>query len=318
MKFQSLEQNLFFTKNDNEDRRLGDFAISSSSLSDLQTLKPSLCLWGYPDDEGIVMNGGRPGAKLGPQEIRYFFYRMTAPETDLSRIIDFGNVDTKMALAERHEQGRSLAHAVCQSQIPFIALGGGHDYGYSEASGFLSATRGGALKPVVINIDAHLDVRPTDKGFHSGTPFRRILTEFKNDFHFFEVGLQAQCNSPSHAKWAEQNGAHLFWMADKSSSELLDALTQALLPFKNHPLFLSVDIDGFSSSIAPGCSQSWPTGLELAPFLKLLRFLKSHFQLAGLGIYEVSPPLDLDKVTAKLAAVLAYHFAFETSQGAPS
>jgi formiminoglutamase len=38
--------------------------------------------------------------------------------------------------------------------------------------------------------------------------------------------------------------------------------------------------------------------------------LKTQFQLAGLGIYEVSPPLDVVQMTSKLAAILVHRFAF--------
>jgi formiminoglutamase len=316
MKFQPADHKLFFTKNDPDDRRLGEFVNSSSSIADLKLLQPQLSLWGYPDDEGILMNGGRAGARLAPPEIRHFFYRMTCPENSARsfRMLDFGNVDVTLPLAERHEQGRILATEHCKANIPFVALGGGHDYGYCETTGFLShftSAKESSKKPVVINIDAHLDVRPIDKGFHSGTPFRRALTEFKNEFHFFEVGLQPQCNSPQHAQWAENQGAKLFWLnGHESTSQVLQQVRTSLQTHRGSPVFLSVDIDAFSSQIAPGCSQSWPTGLELAPFLEFMAELKTQFQLAGLGIYEVSPPLDVVQMTSKLAAILVHRFAF--------
>ncbi|MNL46507.1 Formimidoylglutamase [compost metagenome] len=77
-------------------------------------------------------------------------------------------------------------------------------------------------------------------------------------------------------------------------------------------VFLSVDIDAFTSSEAPGCSQSWTTGLFTKDFMAALAWLIASYDVRGLGIYEVSPPLDQDNRTSKLAALIAHKFIFST------
>jgi formiminoglutamase len=75
---------IFFSKNDPQDIRLGDLAKAASFNSPINS---DLSIWGYPDDEGIFLNGGRPGAHKAPEQIRKFFYKMT-PHTDLQKKTD--------------------------------------------------------------------------------------------------------------------------------------------------------------------------------------------------------------------------------------
>lgn len=64
----------FFTKDNPQDLRLGDF---TKSLTEATGLKGSVVVMGYPDDEGIQNNKGRAGAKDAPKCIRENFYKMT-------------------------------------------------------------------------------------------------------------------------------------------------------------------------------------------------------------------------------------------------
>ncbi len=293
------------------DPRLKDCVSYETNTSHLSAATADLVLWGYPDDEGIVMNGGRPGAKMAPDSIRQVFYKTTPGLgfTQLPKIVDLGNVDVSKPLSDRHERGRALARAACEKQISFLSLGGGHDYGYSDTCGFLDTFAGKSLeKPLVINLDAHLDVRPLDKGHHSGTPFRRALTEFPFEFEFFEIGLQPQCNSKDHWQWALDQGAHILPYDQVKGHSLVSKTQSELEMYRGRPTFLSVDIDSFASSEAPGCSAPWPTGLEIRYFTELLEWLQSHLDVRGMGIYEVSPPLDEGNKTSRLAALIAFYY----------
>ncbi|MBC7740604.1 MAG: formimidoylglutamase [Bdellovibrionaceae bacterium] len=304
---------LFFSKHDPEDPRLGDL-FKPQALTDGSLLADQVALFGYPDDEGIKLNGGRPGAAEAPRLIRQFLYKMTPSHKKDLALLDLGDLSTKVDLAERHEQAQTIMEYLQTKKVRTISLGGGHDYGYSDSSGFVKA----ALKnypnerPVVINFDAHLDVRPTEKGFNSGTPFYRLLSEFHKDITFAEVGLQPQCNSLFHREWAQKKGATLFDLKDVSGGKIQTLFQHPF--FKNisktTPVFISFDIDCLTSSEAGGCSQSWATGITTQEALDFLDTLYQISNVRGIGIYEVSPPLDHDFKTSKTAALLAYHFLF--------
>ena len=57
-----------------------------------------------------------------------------------------------------------------------------------------------------------------------------------------------------------------------------------------------------------GCSQSWPTGFTPNELLPLFDLIYKNTDVRVLGLYEVSPPLDQDGRTAKLAAQIIYQF----------
>ena len=303
---------LFFSKDDKRDLRLGDLATPVSDIP-----KDSYCLLGYPDHEGINLNGGRVGAAEAPAKIREYLYKMTPPKGVLPenfKIADCGDLNPDLGLiAARHTKVLNFAGRLQAEANRILSFGGGHDYGYPDAAAFVQTQLALGLRPVVINFDAHLDVRPTDKGLNSGTPFFRLLNEFKSQFDFFEIGLQPQCNSPFHAEWAESMGASLHWLDDVrragGPASLLKELLGPRLELKT-PVFVSFDIDSLNSAQAPGCSQSWATGLELSETIEALRLLKKSTDLKAMGIYEVSPPLDICNITAKSAAILAYNFLF--------
>ena len=127
-------------------------------------------------------------------------------------------------------------------------------------------------------------------------------------FEFFEVGLQPQCNSRQHWAWAEKQGAHLSLLSQVQEEGLLNHLERILKPFHDHPVWISLDIDAICSMEAPGCSQSWTTGLKTEELFQAFSWLKENLQWQSFSIYEVSPPLDSDLRTAKLAAQFAHHF----------
>lgn len=322
----AVPPDLFFTKNDPEDLRLGDIAKSRTfpqiatdevTLDQLSSKKERpLLVWGYPDDEGIRLNGGRLGAESAPFEIRKYFYKMTPASLQMAQanIADLGNLKVDTKLADRHEAGRKMAAAATQSALPWISLGGGHDYGYSDGAGFIQSHLTRGVRPFIINIDAHMDVRPTTHGFNSGTPFRRLLEEFSQKFDFIEMGVQDHCNSLQHISWAEKQGALVLPLTEIRKNGLLNLLKASIstrFPYLSEskaPLWLSLDIDGITSNEAPGCSQSWTTGLTTVEVMDLFHFLAQHFDWQALSIYEVSPTLDADSRTSKLAALFMYQF----------
>lgn len=310
--WEPIAKELFFSKRDPQDIRLGDLA-KSCAIENLPQAS-QFAIWGFPDDEGIRLNGGRTGSAQAPNEIRRFFYKMT-PNPWIPHhpdILDLGNLQVEqLSLPDRHAQGKKMSYTLTKSKTSWVSLGGGHDYGYADGAGFLRSHIEENRRPLVINIDAHLDVRPTDQGFHSGTPFRRLLEEFKGEFDFLEIGIQPQCNSVHHLGWAESQGALVIPLHEVRNKGLVESLKNLPQIFSQNPLrplWLSFDIDGMSALEAPGCSQSWASGLHIEEIFEMFHYLKTHTDFQAMSLYEVSPPLDVDHRTSKLAALLTHHF----------
>ncbi len=323
----SINKDLFFSRQDPNDLRLGDVVIQAK-VDDLVNSKAlrKIAVLGYPDDEGIKLGGGRPGAALAPSRIRNFFYRMTAPafldqsdsksHAQSPQVFDIGDLDPKFSnhILDRHAFAQMTALKVLQANARLITLGGGHDYGFPDAAAYCEYAIANQQRPLIINYDAHLDVRPTDRGITSGTPFFRLLEKYP-DIDFVELGLQGQCNSSHHLSWARERGALCSFEEERLSEGIsLAAVLQRFVgesALRRRSAFLSIDIDGFTSAVAPGASQSWPTGFQPQDFFDSLSWCLQRLDVRSIGIYETSPPLDVDDRTSRLAALIAHRFMFQ-------
>jgi formiminoglutamase len=306
-RFTPTDPALYFSRQDNSDPRLGDLVLDGSSSVRAQA---EVAVLGYPDDEGIALNGGRPGARLAPVEIRRWLYKMTPhPQRRLKAFCDHGDLLTDGPIEQRHDQAASRVAELLGEGRQVLSLGGGNDYAYADGIAFLR--RHQDARPLVINIDAHFDVRPTDKGLNSGTPFYRLL-ESGLGFDFVEFGIQPQCNSRAHWRYVQDKGGRIVTVEEylDSGLPLLEFSTTALgeLLLKRRPCFLAVDIDSFCLAAAPGASSSWPLGLSPREFYPVFLTWLKRLDVRVLGIYEVSPPLDQASATVKWAAQLAHGF----------
>jgi len=69
-----------------------------------------------------------------------------------------------------------------------------------------------------------------------------------------------------------------------------------------------VDMDFFSSDSAPGASQTFPIGITANQFLPFWQNLCVRHKPLLSSFYEVSPPLDFDNRSSRLAAILIHQF----------
>jgi len=306
--FSPIDNSLFFKGKDAADPRLGDLVKMSPD-------NPGVAILGYPDDEGIRLNHGRPGAKDGPDAIRQWLYRMTPnARRPLKPFFDLGNLKFASDLGQRHKDVSASVEDLLKKNHQVLSFGGGNDYAYADGCGFLNSL-GANERGVVINIDAHLDVRDVSHGLTSGTPFFRMLeSDFK--FDFAEVGIQAQCNAKKHWDFVEKHGGRIVTMDEvlQAGQSMNDVVTKRLGDWlvKRRPAFVAIDIDAFAHPFAAGSSAPWPLGILPHDFYPLLHTLLTRLDVRVLGIYEVSPGLEEGFGTAKLAAQWAHMFLHRT------
>ncbi len=274
---------------------------------------------GYVDDRGVERNGGRTGAFEAPDEIRKLLYSMTLavenPKELPLKIWDIGNLKSwGDSLHKAHENARMVIAKIREKGGKILSLGGGHDWAYAD---FVDFSKTGGKKAQLVNIDAHLDMRPLpeneDKAWHSGTPFRRILSE-ENPPRFTAIGLQKHCNAQAHINWAHGVRAATVFLEDMSLnlSDQVEFLSKKLDLDSDgkHPFGLSIDLDAFPQSAAPGVSA--PQAIGVDPMIAISLIQKMGKNLQQLGLYEMNPRYDLDGRTARLAAKLAHTFLVST------
>src|SRR5690348_1472209 len=160
-----------------DDPRLGE--VVEFWRGDPAALRPGRpVLIGFPQDEGVRRNGGRVGAAEAPREIRRWLYRLVPwdceTESDLAALglLDLGNVRIDGDLEQTQAALGEVVGAVLRGGAVPVVLGGGHETAYGHDLGYVAA----GIPVGVVNIDAHLDVRPLIDGKgHSGSPFRQMM-----------------------------------------------------------------------------------------------------------------------------------------------
>ena len=271
-----------------DDLRLEDHWKTLSLKSLLSQSQPEgVVIISYPDDQGIRLNNGRPGAKDGPKRILFYLGRLVYQGSRTPKIFILKENLRSSSLAKRHEEAEIRMKALLKKGYRVLTLGGGHDYGYPDAAAYAEIIRGS-----VLNMDAHLDVRPVIKNkFNSGTPFYRFVERF-GGYTLIEWGIQDQCNAIAHKEYAKNKGVRIY---DEESP----------CPNISGLVGLSVCLDAFQG--IRGVSAPVMTGLSIREGLKAAKALstRSHW----MGIYECAPRYDpLHEDSARLGANFAYRF----------
>lgn len=261
-------------------------------------------LHGFAVDEGVRRNKGRLGAKDAPDIIRKNMANFPVILPDFS-MLDFGNITCEDGNLENTQN--NLAKNVSKVLLKggkSLVLGGGHEVTYAHYLGIKTAFP--EQKIGIINIDAHFDNRQPDKGVgpSSGTGFWQIAQE--GPINSLHIGIQRNSNTLKLFDTAHQYGMK-YILADELFFENLASIYQRIDDLLNSVDFayLTICMDVFNASIAPGVSASAYNGIFAdATFMHFYRHILKNKKLVALDVAEVNPSFDLQDRTARLAACL--------------
>ncbi len=306
------DKNLFYSRNDATDVRMGEIVIHEKKNYPSQI---DIGIIGVPDDEGVRRNLGRVGAKQAPTAIRTALYKYT-PFSFFTKklisqlsIVDFGDVKIGKTLENTHNNLQNIVEELLSKNIFPIILGGGHDIAYPNFSA-LSQT---SNKIGIINIDSHLDFRKPNPQRNSGTSFHEILKNHSQKIspkNFVELGIQSFVNSSQHIKELQKTGATIIPFSTIQKNGIETSIKKAYtIATKNaNNLYVSFDIDSVKNSDAPGVSASLPTGLTAEEILTTAFFVGKKRKTKLIDIVEMNPNHDIDNKTAKLSASIIMYF----------
>lgn len=270
----------------------------------------SVAFVGFPVDEGVRRNQGRPGAAKGPAAIRRACAALPDHFPAGTALYEAGDVgiekeDLKGAQAAL---GRQVAALLDRGFFP-VVLGGGHEVAWGTFQGVLAAAPAGACLGI-LNIDAHFDLRQPVDGPTSGTGFYQMGEACREQglpFRYCCLGIQRSGNTRALFERADSLGVQ-YHLAGALSGEAAFGVERSLRTFVAAAdlLYLSVDLDAFHASYAPGVSAPNALGLTPEQVLPLLRSVMASGKVAALDIAELNPAYDVDGRTARLAASLLF------------
>ena len=281
-------------------------ATETINLQKSPLISADIALLGYQCEEGIRRNLGRIGAKEGADAVRKQLSNLAFHHVHKS-IIDVGNVvcDDRNLASTQQTISNIISKLVSHNTFP-IVIGGGHDVAYGHFKGLHQGLNlKEDAKIGIINFDAHFDLRPVVKAGNSGTPFSQILEEYGESVKYLALGIQQQSNSKELFDNAERLGVKYLLNYDCEVSNI-NAIFSTIDTFKAEMdyLYITIDMDGFSSAYAPGVSAPSPMGFTPFFVFKTLEYIFKTKTVVGLDIAELSPKYDLDNATARLASRL--------------
>ena len=276
-------------------------------IADWAQLEADVAILGAPFDAGTQW---RSGARFGPRAVReastlFSFGHAGAYDHEDEavylpgsvRIVDMGDADIVHTNTERsHANIEAGVRAALAAKALPVTIGGDHSVNIPciramQAHGPFH----------ILQIDAHLDFVDERHGVRHGhgNPMRRAL-EQSFVTGLTQVGIR---NVSSTAREGYDD-------ARAMGSDILSVRqTRALGPNKTAervpegvPLYITIDIDAFCPSIAPGTGTPSHGGFLYYDVLELLQQVARRHEIIGIDLVEVAPDYDPTGSTAILAA----------------
>jgi agmatinase len=275
---------------------------------DWEAIAADVAILGAPFDGGTQW---RPGARFGPRAIReastlFAFghagaYDHEDDATYLSecRILDIGDADIIHTDTEQSHANIELGvrKILGGGALP-VVLGGDHSINIPCIRAFA-----GQPPMHLVQIDAHLDFVDERHGVRHGhgNPMRRAA-EQPHITGLTQLGIR---NVSSTARDGYEDARRMG--SDILSVRQVRALgrdaTLARIP-AGARYYVSIDIDAFDPSIAPGTGTPSHGGFLYYEVLELLAGLVLRGEIAGIDLVETAPDYDPSGITAILAAQL--------------
>jgi agmatinase len=292
-------------------------------LSDTRFLKAPPAATGHRFAvAGIAWDGSttnRPGARLGPREIRRASHMLcdaVHPHFDVSPLGVLGDAGD---LALPNTSLAAMREAMAPLVQPLVAahhmawLGGDHSItlpllrSYAERLG----------RPLaVIHFDAHCDTWTDHFGEPSGHGTwvsEAIEQGVALPEGFVQVGIRSPGERAAR-EYVADRGGRIFTARELRGLEgptqlraAVDEIRRRLDALGRPPVYLSLDIDCLDPAFAPGTGTPEPGGLNTHQVLTLLEELHD-LPFVGMDCVEVAPAYDHAEMTSHAAAVFVWTY----------
>ena len=275
-------------------------APHQESLQDLD-----VALVGVPMDLGVT---NRSGARFGPRAIRgidrigpYNEQLGIAPKATI-RYADIGDSPIhRFSLDKSIKEIEKFFNSLVDADVKPLSAGGDHSITYP----ILKAV--GRDAPVgCVHIDAHCDTSGEfdDTKFHHGGPFRMAVLDGVLDP---ERTIQIGIRGTSEIRWEFSYASgmtvlHIHKCMEMGPTAIAEKAREVV---GNGPVYVSIDVDGFDPTFAPGTGTPEVGGLTPREGQQILRGLRGINVIGG-DVVEVAPQYDPTTNTALLGAQLMF------------
>eukprot|EP00397_Hematodinium_sp_SG-2012_P010821 GEMP01010947.1.p1 GENE.GEMP01010947.1~~GEMP01010947.1.p1 ORF type:complete len:456 (+),score=105.79 GEMP01010947.1:42-1370(+) len=285
--------------------RVGGIATFARLPMLYQVKHADVAIVGIPFDSGCSF---RPGARFGPEAIRmnsrlirpYVIKTQSMPLLD-QQCADAGDIHvTPFNIAHAMEQIYDGLVKIQNDAECFVIIGGDHTLSYPAVKA--AKERWGPI--ALIHFDAHLDTFPPQFGqdvWH-GSPFRQCWKEnlFAPDASV-HVGIRTSTWSRQDLIDSDDMGIITLMSEDVHEQGVQHCVEIIKKRVKNHPVYLTIDIDVLDPSVAPATGTPEMGGLLAHQLLQFLRAFRTMNIISG-DVVEVAPAYDHAGITSIAAS----------------
>lgn len=281
---------------------------------DWENIDADVAILGVPFDMGTQY---RAGARFGPRGIReastlFSFGHGGAYDheddvvylpVDEVEIVDVGDVDIIHTDTEKcHANAEAAVRQILKCRAMPVILGGDHSIHVPCIAAFSDQ------EPVhIVQIDAHLDFANECHGvrYGHGNPLRRA-SEMAHVTGMTQLGIR-NVSSLSKNDYDDARKAGSTILSVRQVRKLGVENTLSKIPACTR-YYVTIDIDGFDPSIAPGTGTPSHGGFLYYEVQELLQGLSRQGDVVGMDLVEVAPDYDPNGITAILAAQILLNF----------
>ena len=241
----------------------------------------------------------KPGTRFGPNAIRNVSQSLESYCPNLEKdLFDIKYFDAGSILFDLYETESiikkvSLAtEFMIKNNLKPLLLGGEH----SITIGAIKALLKKYTNLLLIQLDAHADLRDTyqkNKFSHACT-MRRCMDILPKG-NIFQIGIRS--GTRDEFKLMRETKQLIDFKTGYSAAQLKNFLQ----PFRNFPIYLTIDLDWFDPSLLPGTGTPEPGGFFWHDFEHLIKALNLH-KVVGADIVELSPDIDNSGISSIVAA----------------
>lgn len=277
-------------------------------VADWDQIDADVAILGAPFDFGTQW---RPGARFGPRGVReastlFSFGHAGAydHEDDVTylenaRIVDIGDAD--IIHTDTFNSHKNIEYGVRKildaGALP-VVIGGDHSVNIPCINAFADF---GDIH--IVQIDAHLDFVDERHGvrFGHGNPMRRAA-EKPYVTGLSQFGIR-NVSSTAREGYDDARARGSDILSVRQIRKLGVEAVSARVP-ADVDIYLTIDIDGFDPSIAPGTGTPSHGGFHYYEVLELIAILAARQRIVGVDLVEVAPDYDPTGSTTTLAAQL--------------
>ena len=282
-------------------------------VTDWSQINADVAVLGAPFDFGTQW---RAGARFGPRGIRdastlFSFGHSGAYDheddvtylTEDVKIVDIGDADIiHTDTIKSHKNIEKGVRSILKAGALPVVLGGDHSVNIPCVNAFSNS---GPIH--ILQIDAHLDFVDERHGvkYGHGNPMRRAA-EKNYVTGLTQVGIR-NVSSTSKEGYEDAKAMNSDILSVRQTRKIGPKNLVGRIP-KDSNVYVTIDIDAFCPSIAPGTGTPSHGGFLYYDVLEILQHLSKQNKVVGIDLVEVAPDYDHSGSTTILAAQILLNF----------